>query len=251
MATDTFVVCTSDSHLSHSNKDGISGGILKFERGKRFANIQEHDEFIIQCWDSWMTKADKRDGEFWFLGDFGKPSEELFDKIKRVFDAHTCRKCAIFGNHDGELEQDMMNQLFDYTSKYPVYISKRVVLSHEPAPVWENTFLNVHGHTHASYLAGNSYLCASIHVANYQPITSERIASRLGKLDKYDTRFLWEPWADKYIFTKDKKDVIKYKSGRVDLSASRLLHYLNHDERSSFGKDTGNDWDTDQVRLTS
>lgn len=98
MATDTFLICTSDSHFNHLE-------ILKFERGKRFANIQEHDEYILNCWDFWMTKADKRDGEFWFLGDFGKPSEELFDKIKRVFDAHPCRKCAIFGNHDGELER--------------------------------------------------------------------------------------------------------------------------------------------------
>lgn len=226
MATDTFVLCTSDSHLSHANKDGLDGGILKFERGKRFANIQEHDEFIIQCWDSWMTKADKRDGEFWFLGDFGKPSEELFDKIKRVFDAHTCRKCAIFGNHDGELEQDMMNQLFDYTSKYPVYISKRVVLSHEPALQENPSCLNIYGHLHGMKLNTNRGISASIHVANYQPITSEIINKKLGQLPKWDMSFLNEYFAKYYQLVQPKEDVVADKNGNVDISASKAIRFL-------------------------
>lgn len=230
MSLNTKFWITSDSHFSHN-------AILDFERGKKFKTIQEHDEFILSCWDSWMTKADKANGIFVFLGDFGKPSPEFFEKIKEVFSKHPCGKFAVLGNHDKDYEYALMSRLFDVVSDYPHYIDKRVVISHMPQPVFDNVTLNIHGHTHASQLQGNSYLCASIHVAGYQPITTERITSVLGKMNKYDTRFLYEPWAEKYLFTKDKRDVIKDKDGRIDLSASRLLHYLNAKERRECGKE--------------
>ena len=234
-----YVMCSSDWHLHHANKDGL-GGILEFERGKRFKNIKEHDDFIIGLLDGWLQNCDNKDGTFFFLGDFGKPTAEDFDRIKEVFDAHSCTKIAIFGNHDKDMEKDMMRQLFNVCSEYPIYIDKRVVLSHYPQPTYEST-LNVHGHLHSGNLSGPNYLNASVHMASYHPITTERITSNLGKLPKYDTRFLYEPWADRYEFKTKKDDVICDKAGRIDLSASRLLHYLNAKER----RDTGHEYSAD------
>ena len=216
MGLETKYWITSDSHFGHKR-------ILEFERGKRFASIKEHDDFILSKWDEWMGKCDKAKGVFVFLGDFGQPSADFLEEIERVFKSHSCEKWAIYGNHDKD-NRDVLWHLFDGVSEYPVYIDKRVVLSHEPEACWPHQ-LNIHGHLHASYLATPQHLCASIHVSNYQAITTERITSTLGKLPKKDYRFLWEPWAKDYICSKEKTDVVKDKNGRIDLSASRYLNY--------------------------
>ena len=245
-----YYLCTSDWHLHHA-KDDSTEGILAFERGKRFKTIEEHDDFIIGLLGSWLKKCDNSNGVFAFLGDFGKPVAEDFDRIKEVFDAHPCDKIAIFGNHDKDMEKDMMRQLFNECFEYPIYIDKRIVLSHYPQPTYDST-LNVHGHLHSGNLLGPNYLNASIHMANYHPITTDRITSNLGKLPKYSTAFLYEPWADRYVFPQKKDDIICDKQGRIDLSASRLLHYLNEKERRDTGHEhSADNYHTNEVYLDS
>ena len=217
MGLETKYWITSDSHFGHKK-------ILEFERGKRFDSINEHDDFILSKWDEWMTKCDKeKDGVFVFLGDFGNVSGDFYDRICSMFGKHSCDKWAILGNHDKDSE-GLIYFLFDRVSPFPLYINNRVILSHEPEACWPHQ-LNIHGHTHSSWLADTQHLCASIHVSNYQSITTERITATLGELPKKDYRFLWEPWAKDYVFSKDKKDIIKDKNGRIDLSASRYLQY--------------------------
>lgn len=215
---------TSDSHFGHKE-------ILNFERGKRFSSIKEHDDFILQKWDEWMTKCDKeKGGVFIFLGDLGYVSKdrELYDKICSMFGKHPCEKLAIFGNHDKDNE-GLMYFLFDAVSTVPVYIDDRVILSHEPEACWSHQ-LNIHGHLHNSWLSDPQHLCASIQVANYNPITLPRITSALGKLPKKDYRFLYEPWAENYVGFKGRIDVIRDKSGHVDVSASRAYRRMLEDK---------------------
>ena len=241
MGLDRKYWITSDSHFGHA-------AILDSERGSRFKTVQEHDDFILLKWDQWMTKCDKVDGVFVFLGDFGRPSADFFEKIKEVFESHSCEKWAVYGNHDKD-NRDILWHLFDGVSEYPVYIDKRVILSHEPEACWPHQ-LNIHGHLHASRLADPQHICASVHMSDYNAITTDRITSSLGKLPKKDYRFLYEPWAADYVFTKSKKDVIKDKNGRIDLSASRLLHYLNAKERRECGEEyTADDFLADEVHF--
>lgn len=217
MGLETKYWITSDSHFGHAS-------ILDFERGSRFKTVQEHDDFILLKWDQWMTKCDKNDGVFVFLGDFGWPSAEFLEKIYAVFKSHSCEKWAIYGNHDKD-NHDVLWHLFDGVSECPVYIDKRVILSHEPEACWPHQ-LNIHGHLHNSWLSDPQHLCASIHVANYNPITLPRITSTLGKLPKKDYRFLYEPWAENYIGFKGRTDVIRDKDGRVDVGASRAYRRM-------------------------
>lgn len=214
---------TSDWHLNHSDCDG-RGGILGFERGSKFSTIQEHDEYIVSLVEKWLKKL-KEDDTFYFLGDFGRPDSQTLNKLVRIMGAAKCRTVAVRGNHDHEEETEVMKILFDEVHDYPIWINKRVVLSHCPCNVWKDQ-LNVHGHLHGAILNSDNHLCASIHVVNYQPITNHLVETRLGRLPKYDRSFLWEPWADKYRFIQSKDDAIYDKDGRIDLSATRTLHKL-------------------------
>lgn len=212
------IYCTSDSHFGHAK-------ILETERGQKFSSIENHDKIILEYWEKWLETVSKNNGVFVFLGDFGKLSFNNLLSLKQIFAACDCPKLAIKGNHDKDDMLDTVKTLFDYVSPVPIYVNKRVVLSHEPMNVWESQ-LNVHGHLHNSYLNGKNWICASIHVANYQLITQQQISNRLSQIKKWNNRFLYEPWADKYVYKKDNPDVIKDKDGNIDLSASRMLKYM-------------------------
>lgn len=216
-------LCTSDWHLHHA-KDNDTGGILKFERGNRFDTIQEHDSCIVELVRRWIKKLSK-DDVFYFLGDFGRPTDETFQELKDIFQKAHCHTVAIRGNHDHEAETEQLKELFYEVHDYPLWISNRIILSHFPCAVWKDQ-LNIHGHLHGSVLDSPNHLCASLHVANYQPINSHIANGSLGRLPKYNRRFLWEPWADKYRFTQKKEDIVYDKDRLIDLSASRILQRL-------------------------
>lgn len=217
---------SSDWHFNHSN-DKNTGGILKFERGDKFTTIQEHDKYIVELIRKWLKKLTK-DDIFYFLGDFGRPTNETIAELGAIFGEARCKTVAIRGNHDHESETAQLKQLFDKVYDYPIWISHRIVLSHFPCAVWKDQ-LNIHGHLHSSTLDSPNHLCASLHVANYQSINNHVADGRLGNLPKYNRRFLWEPWADKYRFTQKKEDVVYDKDRKIDLSASRLLQHLKQD----------------------
>ena len=219
-------MCSSDWHLNHCN-DANTGGILKFERGDKFATIQEHDRYVVALVRQWLKKLHK-DDTFYFLGDFGRPTSDIFYELLYIFKTARCHKVAIRGNHDHEAETVQLKQLFDKVYDYPIWISNRIILSHFPCAVWKDQ-LNIHGHLHGSVLDSPNHLCASLHVANYQSINSHIANGYLERLPKYNRRFLWEPWADKYHFTQKKEDIIYDKDRKIDLSASRLLQRLKQD----------------------
>ena len=226
-------MCSSDWHLNHCN-DANTDGILKFERGDKFATIQEHDKYVVDLVRQWLKKLHK-DDTFYFLGDFGRPTSDTFYELLYIFKTAKCRKVAIRGNHDHEAETVQLKRLFDEVYDYPIWISNRIILSHFPCAVWKDQ-LNIHGHLHGSVLDSPNYLCASLHVANYQPINSHIANGCLGRLPKYNRRFLWEPWADKYRFTQKKEDVVYDKNGNIDLAASRVMQRLNQESHDKSGE---------------
>lgn len=227
-------MCTSDWHFNHCN-DANTGGILKFERGDKFATIQEHDKYIVDLVRRWLKKLHK-DDTFYFLGDFGRPTDDIFYELFYIFKTAKCRKVAIRGNHDHEAETAQLKQLFDEVYDYPIYVSDRLVLSHRPHVEMDTSVLNISGHLHGSTLNLPNYMCASLHVNGYKPITSQQAQGKLGSLPKRDIRFLWEWFAPYYKFTQKKEDVIYDKNGNIDLAASRVMQRLNQGPHNKFGE---------------
>ena len=214
----------SDTHYGHYDKTQ-NRGIITFER-TQFKTIEEHDAAIDQMIID-ISKKIKPGDEFWHLGDFGDLSHIYIFKL--LVDAGA--ECHyILGNHDHQEDIPTFEISFHYVHKYPVYVSQKLLFSHEPQAVWESQ-VNVHGHLHGSILNDLRYINASIHVAGYKPVTDKYINTRYAKLPKYTMRFLYEPYAEMYKFTQPKEDVIMDKNGRIDLSASRLLQRINTEKR--------------------
>lgn len=122
----------SDLHLGHNN-------IIKFSKGLRFGeNIEEHDQWIIDQWNSVVTKQDL----VYVLGDVSmtKKGLELVKKLKGS-------KHLVKGNHDIE-SIDTYKQYF--SAIYGLHNYRRVFwMSHAPIhPDSLRQMFNLHGHTH-------------------------------------------------------------------------------------------------------
>ena len=193
----------SDTHFGHKK-------LLLFER-KEFVSIEEHDEYIINT----INKIVKPTDTLIHLGDVGNL------EMVRKLNGH---KELVLGNHD----QRPIKEYLGYFAKVhetPLYFKKNIMLSHEPHPVPEGV-LNVHGHLHGAKLNSINHLNLSAWCVGYKPVRVDelyRIASALGKTNY---RFLQEWFADKYVFTIERDDVVAFEDGLVDLEKTRELRIL-------------------------
>lgn len=198
----------SDLHFDHKN-------ILKFERVE-FKTIEDHNEFIIASINSVVTKLDT----LYILGDIG----DDLGLIKRI----NGRKILIMGNHDKK-SKDLYKGYFDEVYNHPLYISRRVILSHIPVPVTSGT-LNVHGHLHGSYLDSNNHFNVSAMLINYRPVSLKVIDIKMSKLEKESVKFLEEWYAHMYVFMQNRTDVVYDENGLIKLEESiKLRDSLKHD----------------------
>lgn len=213
----------SDTHFNHWS-EYEQRGIITFERDQ-FDNIREHDNYIVDMITKLSEKIKPGD-EFWHLGDFGDLNYLWVIQLIKDAGAETH---FILGNHDHQYDIINFAKYFNYVHEYPVYLSKKLVFSHEPVAAWDSV-LNVHGHLHSSIIDKPNYINASIHVAGYKPITDKHISTAFSKMPKWTMRFLYEPYANDYKFIQNKSDVVMDRNGKIDLSASRLLMRLNKDD---------------------
>ena len=208
----------SDLHMDHKN-------VINFER-TQFTTIEEYNKCIVNFFNQLVKKLKPSD-EVWNLGDFGSLDYLYLSDMIRDTGA---KSIFLYGNHDEQANLSLFQQHFDEVYLYPVYLSQKLVVSHFPVAVYDDT-INIHGHTHGSRLKDLNHVCASIHVANYQPITDKNLDSIYSRLPRFTRRFLYEPWANDYQFTQRKEDVVMDPNGNIDLSASRLLQKLNTERR--------------------
>lgn len=125
-----FVI--SDLHLGHEK-------ILKYSNGLRGGtNSSEHDEWIIEQWNSVVTKHDL----VYVLGDVAMNRNALHLVKRLKGNKHLCR-----GNHDVESVKAYM-EYFDVI--YGLHNYKRVFwMSHAPVhPGSLRGLFNLHGHVH-------------------------------------------------------------------------------------------------------
>lgn len=207
----------SDLHINdmHVNQAGEPRGVILFER-TQFKTIQEHDAYIHNMLISWAQKHP--DCGLWILGDFGDTTYLYWIDEMR---AYGCEVYFLYGNHDSTSDFDKFKEHFNEVYRYPTYITKRVLLSHEPQYPMVAGGLNVHGHLHGSKLDSIQHLTVSCNDIQYNPISVNPIVKRLVQIPKASYKFLEEPFADKYIFFKSRPDIVIDKKGKIDLKASR------------------------------
>ena len=129
----------SDLHFSHGN-------IIKFD-GRKFNNIEEMNETLINNWNNTITSNDT----VYILGDFcwGKADEwqEILSKLKGS-------KVLIKGNHDLKQIPPAVSRFFADIKDYKEIVDdgKRVIMCHYPILAYKksydkNTYM-LYGHVH-------------------------------------------------------------------------------------------------------
>jgi calcineurin-like phosphoesterase family protein len=203
----------SDTHFGHKN-------ILKFERTE-FTTIEEHDQYLIDSINSVVTNND----ELYLLGDIGN--------MKKV-PLLNGRKYLIVGNHDDRGRQTFP-AFFAEVYDFPVYLTKRILLSHIPHPV-DQGVLNVHGHLHGSALSSKNHLNLSAAVIKYKPVSMDTLEIIVGTLPRDVNKFLYEWYADLYNFKSDMErvDVVFDEEGNINLEESRVLHTKLKTDNSNY-----------------
>ena len=190
----------------------------KWER-TQFSCEEEHTTFLLKKIGEWADKLNKdMSNEIWVLGDYGNIN------YLWAMDAFDCKKVFVYGNHDKAADLETFKLYFDEVYLYPQYLSQKLVVSHFPAPTWENS-LCVHGHLHKCEIALPNYICCSVDDRDYNLVTEKEIAAAFAKIPKFYTRFLWEPWADlpqRNLATGRTDIIFNPATGIIDISASRL-----------------------------
>lgn len=184
---------TADFHFRHDR-------IFDFECYSLFKTHEERNGKIFNTWRQTVNKNDT----VIVAGDFGFLNNEeaiLFQKLPG-------RKILIKGNHDKHSEEYYKKRYgFAEVSSVPIFLNKRVVVSHIPIPVEAGT-LNIHGHLHNSILNLENYKNTNIHVCDYNFISDKFIKKWLSSHPKNNYYFLEEWFAQYYQFTSERDDVI-------------------------------------------
>ena len=110
------------------------------------------------------------------LGDVGDLSY-----IKRL----RCHKVLIMGNHDQSIEK--MEEVFDEVYSGPLWISQKLVLSHEPIrsvtwDTYEHIAFNIHGHDHGG-IKRDYHLNIAQNIYGYVPLNLNQFI-KSGQLKK-------------------------------------------------------------------
>lgn len=178
---------TTDSHFGHGGKEvnGVrNGGIIKFSK-RPFANIEEHDEALIERWNSVVGKNDR----VIHGGDF------LIGNVKRVPSIVERLNGQIFlalGNHDPEKDLRKLGVFADIRDTYWIREGEdRVFVSHYAHRFWKNSHhgsYHVYGHNHGSAPPHGRSLDVGVDCWDFTPVTFEQIKARLDGLGLLDVR---------------------------------------------------------------
>ncbi|HZJ89514.1 MAG TPA: metallophosphoesterase [Bacilli bacterium] len=149
-----------------------------------------------------------------FLGDLGRK-----DALEKYIPRLNGYKILILGNHD-EYAKSFYQKLFAEVYDHPLFITKRIVLSHEPIPV-EPGVINIHGHTHYVFLESEEHFNYCIEHTNYTPVRFKQIMNLLPKVAKPRRKFLEEWYRDKQIWQGPvRSDLVLDEQNKIDVVAT-------------------------------
>jgi len=169
MSTIRFI---ADLHLGHTN--------MALHRG--FSSVEEHDEYIVQKYNSVVHKRDVT----YILGDITMEKSSPYHILDRL----NGTKHVVLGNHDRR--QDV-KKLLDHVDSVAGMINyKGVFLTHCPIHPMEMGYRvkhNIHGHIHEKFVekdftlfgiplfkrVDRRYHCVSCEHVGYAPKTLEEL----------------------------------------------------------------------------
>jgi calcineurin-like phosphoesterase family protein len=136
----------ADTHLMHER-------LLEMQP-RAFANIDEHDEHIIKCWNSVVRTEDI----VYHLGDFSMQLGRQADKVRWYFSRLNGRKHLIIGNHDvdddGNLHPTLAALNWEEEPQWMKFTNdggRKVVLCHYGIREWQGSnkgAVHFYGHSH-------------------------------------------------------------------------------------------------------
>lgn len=162
---------TADSHFSHAS-------ILRMS-GRPFGSIEEHDEFLVEAWNTVVGVRD----EVWHLGDFALGASP--ERCAEIFRRLRGRKHLVRGNHDRKRTTDLgWYSQQDLASV--VVEGQRLILCHYGMRAWPGAFrgsLHLYGHTHG-LLPDTSRSCdVGVDRWSYRPVRLAEIRERLAAVE--------------------------------------------------------------------
>ncbi|MEA3464751.1 MAG: metallophosphoesterase [Thermodesulfobacteriota bacterium] len=156
---------TADTHFGHTN-------IIKKELVARsFSCIEEHDQVLVDRWNSVVGKRDV----VWHLGDVAWHASDL-KTVERL----NGTKKLVLGNHD---HYPTIKYLKVFSKVYGfVDFKLKTVLSHCPIhPCEMDRFsMNLHGHLHSKVIDDSRYVNVGVDRWGLAPVSWELIK---GKMD--------------------------------------------------------------------
>ena len=158
------------THFQHQN-------IIRWsETRKHFKTIEEHDQTLINNWNSVVSNNDR----VFVLGDFAFGDKSNVPNILSKLNGY---KVLIFGNHDLHwCQRRWLDAGFD--SVLPMKEYKNCILTHIPLDERETLpegrwVLNIHGHLHdegnTDRLILSGRICVSAEQINLTPISWEQL----------------------------------------------------------------------------
>jgi calcineurin-like phosphoesterase family protein len=158
------VYLIADLHLGHKK-------VIEFESAARpFKTIEEHDNCLIERWNSVVDKRDT----VWVLGDllFGRDSFEKLKQLKGV-------KKLILGNHDVYPTELYLEHFSKIQSSVKL---DKCLLTHipiHPTQFRPGIEYNIHGHMHSRVLKDPRYFCVSAEQVNLTPVPFHQLVNFL------------------------------------------------------------------------
>lgn len=169
---------TSDTHFGHAN-------ILKY-CNRSFANIEEHDNALINAWNSVV----KQDDEVFHLGDFTLAGTEFAEKMLRRLNGRMFLLLNRW-HHDKRWIYGVDDTIFDFMPSIVVMDindiknSMPIVMCHYPLEVWDRKHygaIHFHGHSHGFLRRIHNRLDIGVDVAHrilgsYRPFSLHEATS--------------------------------------------------------------------------
>lgn len=173
----TRTLFVADTHFGHR-------GILSSKKTtpRPFADIAEHDETLIACWNA----AVRRDDIVWHLGDFAFACPPR--RAAAVFDLLNGRKFLIRGNHDEIGEAALGGPIRDVARVHVqdpgMREARGVWLSHYAHRTWpffHRGDLHLYGHSHGTLPPIPGSLDVGVDCWGWTPVTLAQIQTRLAE----------------------------------------------------------------------
>jgi calcineurin-like phosphoesterase family protein len=171
----------SDTHFFHED-------LLSFEkedghkRRSEFANIEEHNETIVERWNARVKPGDK----VRHLGDvaLGLKGSEYDTKLHPLLSRLNGRKDLIIGNHDKVKNKILQNhfrtmELWKRYSRDDWGVAFHLTHIPQRLDQLHKTNINVHGHLHEKLMDEPNYINVCCEHTNFAPMHLDEIIAEI------------------------------------------------------------------------